>query len=124
MRSSALRATRGGNNGDDDAAAGENNSITGGATAEQQAKAARFCADNADEEKEKGVRRRRKELSAMDLVDDDNDAVAQRLAMPLPLKKHLLDEWKLAAAEQGACACVRMRVRVHCCASEGYVYFL
>jgi mortality factor 4-like protein 1 len=63
------------------------------------AKKSRHCADVIDLEKDKLNRKRRKELSLQELVDEDDEIAAAKLQMPFPLKKHLLDEWKLVCHE-------------------------
>jgi hypothetical protein len=40
-------------------------------------------------------RRNRRRLLQMDLVDEDDEAYVAKLQIPLPLKKHLTDEWKV-----------------------------
>jgi hypothetical protein len=40
-------------------------------------------------------RRNRRRLLQMDLVDEDDETYVAKLQIPMPLKKHLTDEWKI-----------------------------
>lgn len=45
-------------------------------------------------------KKRRKQLSLKDLAENEDPAVSAKLNIPLPLKKHLVDEWGLVTSDK------------------------
>ena len=59
----------------------------------------RGAASNGEDEAE-ALRKHRRKLSLMDMLDEDDETFVAKLPIPMPLKKQLVDEWTLVTQLQ------------------------
>jgi hypothetical protein len=62
----------------------------------------------ADPNEQEALRRHRRRLLQMDLVDEDDDTYVAKLPIPPQLKKHLTDEWRTITTQDAAARLLKL----------------